>query len=238
MGLVSGQPSNLSRRYFGKAVGDASLTGLSPGWQVAGISIDNYSGSWLLVEPIHLLVPPYVLGWATPVSPANATIEITYVPGPGGFLGTTAGAPAVVTLTGYPVAPSPGVPFIASQQSPTLSVLPGFTNYGVPNKTLIAGVANQRLRIYSVLITPNVNGQGTSPIRWQLVLAFGAGTLLTQNVYFGVVGREPIPLLFPLGLDGPVGANLNGGLLELWLSGTGMGTIIAQPIITVYKTLI
>lgn len=238
MGLVSGQPSNLSRRYFGQAVGDTSLTGLSPGWLVAGISVDNYSGSWLLVEPIHLLVPPYVLGWATPVSPANATVEITYVPGPGGFLGTTAGAPAVVTLTGYPLPPSPGVPYTASQQAPTLAALLSFTAYNT-NKTLKAGTAGQRIRIYQVLILPNVT-EG-SLVTFQLVLAFGSGTTLGPGaIYNGLVKREPIALGFPLGLDSPLaGLNINGALQERWTNaGTGLGTVIQQPTIMVYSTLI
>lgn len=243
-GLVSGHPSRLQKRIFGQKVGGVDLLGLMPGFQVAGIGIDNPSGSWLLVAPLNQFVPPYTMAWASPIDPPNITVEVSYpATGPGGLLSTNAGAPAVVTLYGYSVAASGGYPYIGSQQPPQL-IVSGFASYAPA--TILACPAGQRIRLYTItldvsaIIAPYLTTGAQFATLEPLTggVGFGAGTALTQ--FAGAM--EPVPPVYlatvsylPFGLDGPVGANLNGKITPRLVTG---GSLFLGCIMEAYCTVI
>lgn len=93
-------------------------------WQIAGIVIDNPSGSWLQVSGINQYVPPYVLGWSYPVAPTQASLSVRFVDSPSGTPSGTQGGPVTVRISDVPVPAYPGIPSGAyqSEQPSTVGV--------------------------------------------------------------------------------------------------------------------
>ncbi len=106
-------------REFTTPVGTDLVAIALSGEHIAGIQIDNPSGSWLRVTGIEQYVPPYVTGWGYPVSPIAASLSVLFTTSPSGTPSELVGGPVVVRLYGEPVPASAGQASGAEQsQSP------------------------------------------------------------------------------------------------------------------------
>lgn len=199
-----------------RGTGDVEAISL-PAREARGIIVNNPSGSWLTVYPLHDDVPPYTLLWSRdfPMSVANATVR--YDNGPAGQVSTQDGDPFTVWLDTDPVGtsdgtPAPGKPFVQGF-TPVLNFadldrLVQAASGGTGLVGLVPGVAGVRYRLLT--LTPT--------------LQFGtSSTQSASNVYFRMSnsgGRPPqrvlltprvpvVPLIFPLGLDYPAGGSID-----------------------------
>jgi hypothetical protein len=140
-----------------------SASGLA--WEVAGINIDNPSGSWLLVKGIEQYVPPYTNGWQYPLIPQQASVTVRFVDSPSGSQSSLIGDPPVVTLYNEPVGPSQGFPSGAGAR---VSIVPlsqvafapvGAVHYGELDapQTVIAANVGERLIIRRLSILPDLS---------------------------------------------------------------------------------
>jgi hypothetical protein len=77
-------------------------------WSIAGITIDNPSGSWLRITGIEQFIPPFTVGWSYPISPQQTSISVLFVDSPTGTPSSTFGSPVTIRLFDEPVSPSPG----------------------------------------------------------------------------------------------------------------------------------
>lgn len=90
-------------------------------WQIAGVTIDNPSGSWLSVPNVGS-IPPYTMGWAASPTPTILTIDVLFVASPQGSPSENIGGPIQVTISDIPVAANPGEPSGAPPSgAPTLA---------------------------------------------------------------------------------------------------------------------
>lgn len=92
---------------------------LAGGFQIAGVTIDNPSGSWLWIPDDNTFIPPYRLGFAHTFAPTQRQISILFSNGPSGQVSTIAGDDPSASIYDRPVAESAGTqagggdPFIA-----------------------------------------------------------------------------------------------------------------------------
>jgi len=153
------------------AVGTGAKAWVLPsGHQIAGIKVDNKSGSWLLL-PDGTFVPPYTISFGHSFQPELASIDVLFSNGPAGQVSTQQGDPPFVQIYSEPVGESQGIPsgggtaFI-QQFTPTVLAQAGGNctfSTGVFQATLRAGVANKRWRMYAVSINLRSGFQVPSP---------------------------------------------------------------------------
>ena len=94
------KPPTLQRIYFSKAVGDnqsGGIGGMEPGFLIRGVTVDNPSGSWVLLQPTNQFIAPFTFGWSSTLLPGSQVISASYVIGPTGQAISTFGQPAVST---------------------------------------------------------------------------------------------------------------------------------------------
>jgi hypothetical protein len=93
----------MAERIYRSPVG-TNLDGITGiGWHIAGIQIDNPSGSWLFVTAIDQYVPPYRVGWKYPVSPQASSLSVRFVDSPSGSVSELVGDPITVTVYDVPI---------------------------------------------------------------------------------------------------------------------------------------
>jgi hypothetical protein len=80
------------------------------GWHIAGVEIDNPSGSWLVVEGINQTVPPYTKGWSYPIVPAQASLTVRFVDSPSGSVSEQVGGQPKIVAHDQPLPISQGFP--------------------------------------------------------------------------------------------------------------------------------
>jgi hypothetical protein len=98
----------MAERIYRSPVG-TDLNGITGiGWQIAGIRIDNPSGSWLLVSGIDQYVPPYRLGWEYPVTPQASSLDVRFTDSPSGSESVNEGDPITVTVYDSSIPPNQG----------------------------------------------------------------------------------------------------------------------------------
>jgi hypothetical protein len=203
---------------IGAAGTGAKAWTLQSGWQIAGIRVDNKSGSWLLLND-GTFVPPYTINFGHSFQPTIASIDVMFSNGPAGQVSTQQGDKPVVMIYSEPVGESPGVPsgqgtsfieqftpvVIASdQQTVTFSV-------GITARVLIAATANKRIRVLTINCTM-VPFASNPPVSWDtgMTLRFFQNTDGVDQV--ALVRLDPFhPVdsqLFPSGLDCAVGSPL------------------------------
>ncbi len=187
-------------------------------YQIAGIKIDNPSGSWILL-PDGTFVPPYTLGFGHSFQPRIALIDVLWANGPAGQVSTQQGDQAIVTIYSNPVGESPGIPsgqgtgFI-EQFTPviTASALIYAKVSGSGFTTLFASVVGKRYRILTTSICYSVvNGltigsiYTDSPVTYRIE---GSSGITTVPVALGMISpAHPVdPRVFPNGVDCPTGA--------------------------------
>jgi len=66
-------------------------------WQIAGVSVDNPTGSWLNIPDVGD-VPPYTLQWTRGVSPTKSSISVVFAPSPAGTPSQEVGRTVKVTI--------------------------------------------------------------------------------------------------------------------------------------------
>lgn len=98
----------MATREYRAAVGTDLNYIVGNGWHIAGITIDNPSGSWLRVTGIEQFVPPYTIGWQRSILPQQASVSVLFVASPSGTPSTTLGEPITVRVSDVPLPEAPG----------------------------------------------------------------------------------------------------------------------------------
>lgn len=83
-------------------------------WQIAGVTVDNPSGSWLSIPNVGT-VPPFTMGWGSNPSPTIMAIDVLFVDSPSGTPSELIGDSVTVTISSVPVDDSSGFPSGASE---------------------------------------------------------------------------------------------------------------------------
>lgn len=201
-----------------------------PSGEARGIVIDNPSGSWLLVTPLHDYVPPYTMQWSRdfPMTVASATIR--YVDGPASQVSTQQGDPFTAWLDSDPVgasagAQTPGVPFIEAF-TPTLSAeLPvQFEITGTLAVTnILPSVTGKRYRIWSGIVRlsaiPATLLAKDVPFTWVIRSNNLVGNYPRLSGYIVPVEHPSDFLAFPSGWDFPSGDGVDVGGRTEWGDG-------------------
>lgn len=201
-----------------------------PAGEARSIVIDNPSGSWLLVLPLHDFVPPYILQWSRDFPYGVASATVRYVDGPATQPSSIEGDPFTAWLDSEPAGASNGISTPGSAFRPlsttTQDVLDTDTYLGLPI-TLIPSEIGKRARIYSFSIghTPSVPAAPTPwdmPIAWRLqpnpfplgAQAYAQGIIAPPR-YYDHVSFDVNPRDVPLGFDVAL------TLVSLWDTGSG-----------------
>lgn len=190
------------------------IIGIQPGWLIAGLVVDNPSGSWLTLDLPYgpAFIPPYTLGFATAIAPAAQVIGVRYTTGPTDLVSSTAGDPFVVYVFDNPVANNAGTPFITP--APEAQFFSGtFTTLdnAVPSASVIipAPSATSRVRILFASVRGNVPAQSNITLEDTILnQRFGELTISSVEAY-----QETA---FGVGLDLPIGAGVRLNYASLW----------------------
>jgi len=83
-------------------------------WQIAGVSVDNPTGSWLNIPDVGD-VPPYTLQWTRGVSPTKSNISVVFAPSPAGTPSQEVGRSVKVTIYDEPLPDGQGYPAGAAE---------------------------------------------------------------------------------------------------------------------------
>lgn len=97
-------------QIYRMALGTDLESATIPAYQIAGIVIDNPSGSWLRVSGVEKYVPPYTNQWSYPCSPKLASVSVRFVDSPSGSQSVLVGLPPIVTLYNVGVPAYAGTP--------------------------------------------------------------------------------------------------------------------------------
>lgn len=111
----------LQQSYQSRSIGspNGDLISVGPGWLIRGVTIDNLSGSWLLIPFTGQWIPPYVLGWASTLRPGALSFSVKYsATGPGGQISTALGSPMSLTVYDSPILNSGGTAFLNQDGTP------------------------------------------------------------------------------------------------------------------------
>lgn len=211
------------------AVGTGIQSWVLPGsYQIAGIKIDNKSGSWLLLSD-GTFIPPYTLDFGHSFQPTVASLNVLFANGPAGQVSTQQGDNPIVTIYSEPVNESPGVPsglgkgfieqFTPIVSTSTTILVP--TSTGVTSQIVLAAITNRRFRVLTVdtrlgalwQAPPNPDGQYDSGLIYSI---FGAPSF--TSIARGRLRPDHIidHHIFPLGLDLVVGDSINATVLVDW----------------------
>lgn len=88
-------------------------------WSIAGVRIDNRSGSWLRIDAADMYVPPYTIGWQRTLTVEQQSISVLSVTGPAGKQSTPQGSLSTATIFDVPIPDADGTKFIDTLQNPT-----------------------------------------------------------------------------------------------------------------------
>jgi hypothetical protein len=145
------------KKVFTAAPGsDIVYASLPNGTPIRGIVVDNPSGSWLYISSEQQWVPPYTNGWSMPLTYDQTAITVdAQNQGPAGQVSTTQGSNWSLTLDSEPTDVNSGGPtsqfidqFTPQIKVSSTGVVPLST--GLTISPLVAGVANKRIRIWSL----------------------------------------------------------------------------------------
>jgi hypothetical protein len=190
---------------------------LPGGYQIAGITIDNPSGSWLYIPQDHTFIAPYTLGFAHSFAPTLSRIDIRFANGPAGQVSTQQGDPPTAYIYDTPVGESAGQVSTAgaafiTQFTPVLTVnnplvLATFTG---TTGTLLVAIANQRYRVLTIDVSraPG-NPAGDSGAGYTIRDGIAPGTF--DDKVNGQISKESPTShhLYPAGMDMTVGRGVS-----------------------------
>jgi len=234
-----------TRTYLTDAGTDLESITLVAG-HIAGIVIDNPSGSWLFVEGIKQYVPPYRQGWAYPVMPQQTSISVRFVDSPAGTVSNPVvlpvGQQVVVTLSDLPIPQSEGFTSGAGFQT---SEVPLFAQARSVIRVDEVGNAVGALFVNTIptdkLVITQVEliafGSGTAAVRDQIVGNIGWGGAPPPNVvaYMAISPANPLsaPILDPLAAQLPAGEDITYSLISI----TGGGASDVLLAATYYRVV-
>lgn len=131
-------------------------------YQIAGVTIDNPCGSWLLIVEDNTYIPPYTFRFAHTFAPTLNRISIMYANGPAGQISTQEGDVPTAQIYDRPVAESAGLQdstgaaFVNRSDQPEVQT--GLIALHAPDPTanstfttFLAGSTTKRLRVYGVI---------------------------------------------------------------------------------------
>lgn len=157
------------RRY--STVVNQNIDGITPGWPIACVGIDNPTGSWLSIRPFDIFVAPYTLGFQTNLVPATNSLSIDFLQfGPNNAVSSSSGVnPVNIIVYDRELGNEPGnafIPVIPELTNVNVSINADFTN-GTSFETVIAGTVpptGQRIRLFrcSAALTSNAATNNTS----------------------------------------------------------------------------
>jgi hypothetical protein len=86
-------------------------------FQIAGVWIDNPSGSWLEVTAgtLRQNVPPYTIGWSYPCTPTQTSLSVLFTDGPAGAISENIGGDVAVTISSDAAPAFEGFPAAAGE---------------------------------------------------------------------------------------------------------------------------
>lgn len=96
-----------------------------PSGHVRGVAVDNPSGSWLRITDFggtDLAIPPYTMGWTSPIWPAAAAVSLRFVDSPSGTPSTQIGTVVTLAVTDEEIPGNPGYASGAQGEQDPLSV--------------------------------------------------------------------------------------------------------------------
>lgn len=207
--------------------------------QIAGLLLDNPSGSWLFIPQDRTYIPPYTMGFQHSFSPTFARVDILFSNGPSGQVSTQQGDPVRATIYDVKIGDSPGTPsqggaFI-EQFTPVLTisdqpVVPVST--GVTNN-IIPATPNKRIRLLTCISTldpffsnPPVPYDTGISIRF-----FESVTGLNDRILVRLNPDHPVdPQVFANGLDCTIGAGLQYTAFPDWAT-VPIGIMITYQLI-------
>lgn len=193
---------------------DVLEAALPNGTPIRGITIDNPSGSWILVSSEKAYCPPYTLGWSLPLSYDQASVILQAGDGPAGQVATTQGDPWQATIDSETTPPSTGSTYqFTSGFTPSslyytsgLQMLANSTTIGPAE--LIPGIPGRRLRIRRVsMYISYITGLSNLTAAW---VAFTGGAANFAHVGVDFSAADSVDLLttvldYGSGLDLVVG---------------------------------
>lgn len=191
----------MATREYTLPVGNDLIDAAGNGWQIAGITIDNPSGSWLHVGgAVNAYVPPYTLGWTAPVSPTQWNVTVRFTDSPSGSVSDLVGDPVTVRLHDYAVPSFAGNPSgSGSKQSsipPSLHAIAPSIGTGA-SSTLISMLTepNRRIVVRRLEIVPDLTaGMATmEPFRSLITVRFqpAGGGSGTPEWYLSISPESP-----------------------------------------------
>lgn len=203
------------------AAGTGAKAWVLPGaYQIAGIKVDNKSGSWLVL-PDGAFIPPYTLGWGHSFQPTLASIDVLFSGGPAGQVSTNQGDDPVVVIYSDPVGESPGIPSGAGtafveQFTPVQAqaiIQPIAQSTGITGQILFLPTPGKRWR----LLTLDVFLGGftsappaSTPLDVGVTYYINASSTGLTQVAGHVDPRQPTDSKnYPNGLDFPVGDGIS-----------------------------
>lgn len=203
------------------AAGTGAKSWVLPGsYQIAGIRIDNPSGSWLAL-PDGTFVPPYTLGFGHSFQPMLSRIDVLFSAGPAGQLSTQQGDKPTVVIYSEPVGEAPGVPsgqgtafiqqFTPIQVASVLSLLATLNG---ASQTIVAATANKRIRMH----TFSVYTAGASVSTWPHNSGWSYG-FISITTFVGFGGHLYYPKMDDMKqieLDFPVGEGITFSATADW----------------------
>lgn len=226
------------RQLFSAAPGQSlPSVALSGGTVIRGISIDNPTGSWLLVQNSLDYIPPYTLGWSKTLEYSAPSLTVLAGNGPTGQVGTATGSNWTLTIDSDPVtdslgSPAPGTAFVAtgtdSIQQVASNILCPRSGVGGGSPNIIVPLPNQRVRIYLVEFTTNDfsdNGGATVQV---------FDTPITTVVTAAITRDKPNDRISfgETGLDFPLGSPISAGGLPIGIYvSTFVGVVINYRLI-------
>jgi hypothetical protein len=140
-------------------VGRDKLSWVLPGnYQIAGITVDNPSGSWLLIPQDNTYIPPYTSDFAHSFRPTLARVDVKFVTGPASQPSTLQGDRPFCQIWDTPVGESNGVTSSTGTEIKPLAtntidtVVFGQQLFNSFPADIIPAQANARCRLYQFRI--------------------------------------------------------------------------------------
>jgi hypothetical protein len=202
---------------------------LPGGYQIAGIKIDNKSGSWLLL-PDGTFVPPYTISFGHSFQPELASIDVLFSDGPAGQVSTQQGDAPFVHIYSEPVGESSGIPsgggtaFIQQFTPTVLATVSGTAQFstGVFQNTLFLTPALKRVRLFSISVglraafqVPAPNYISGSGFDWIIESGPGVSIYLQGHVGPPGISYSEVLSLLP-GFDVAVNQQLSFSISPDW----------------------
>lgn len=137
-----------------------NVIGWGSTWHIAGVAVDNPSGSWLSIPNVGL-IPPYTMGWTKPISPAAISIDVLFVDSPSGSVSALVGNDPLVTIYDHAVPDFAGTPSGAGARISTQPVMLFAVgpSLGSSASTLISMLAepDRRIIVRKIMLAPDLN---------------------------------------------------------------------------------